>query len=303
MQQSAAPRRRLFALSAGLAAAALAAPGIARADSCAEDTLDRIKRTKTFNLGVRDATPPYGWKDANGNYLGFATDIARAIHAAVAKELGMAIELALTPVTSNTRIPLLQNGTIDMEAGATVITRARSQVVDFAVPVFLTSTEALVAADSGIKTTADLGGKRIGVPQGGGGENMFAALTKAGRVTPAATVIGFPDYPQGTLALQSGSIDAFATDGPIVYSMKDKQADPAKWRVFDLKADVELQAFPIRPESSRFKNVADLTIVAMFVSGEWNAIYDKYFGPHSASPFPKTDALAALALMNAWPER
>jgi len=303
MGKPVAPRRRLFALSAGIAAGALAAPAIARADNCTEDTLDRIKQTKTFNLGVREATPPYGWKDANGNYLGFATDIARAIHAAVGKELGMAIELAMTPVTSNTRIPLLQNGTIDMEAGATVITRARSKVVDFAVPVFLTSTEVLVPSDSPIKTVADLADKRIGVPQGGGGENMFTALTRSGRIRPAATVIGFPDYPQGILALQSGSVDAFSTDGPILYSMKDKQADPSKWRVFDLEADVELQAFPIRPESSRFKNVADLTIVEMFVSGEWDTIYDKYFGPHGVAPFPKTAALTAMALMNTWPER
>ena len=88
MAHPAAPRRRLFALSAGLAAGALAAPHIARADDCTEDTLDRIKRTRTLNLGVRDGTPPYGWKDANGNYVGFATDIARGIHAAVSTALG-----------------------------------------------------------------------------------------------------------------------------------------------------------------------------------------------------------------------
>ena len=105
------------------------------------------------------------------------------------------------------------------------------------------------------------------------------------------------------MALQSGSVDAFATDGPILFGMKDKAPDPSKWRVFDLQADVELQAFPIRPQSSRFKNVADLTIVGLFSSGEWDQIYNKYFGSKSASPFPKTDALKALAMMNVWPER
>ncbi len=300
MDQSTAPRRRLFALSAGFAAGVLAAPAIARADDCAEDTLDRIKRTKTFNLGVRDATLPYGWKDASGNYLGFATDIARAIHAAVSKELGTTIALSMTPVTSQTRLPLLQNGTIDMEAGATVITKSRAKIVDFAVPVFLTSTEILVPADSAIKTVKDLAGKRIGVPQGGGGENIFATLSQNGRVQPAAKVIGFPDHPQGFTALQTGSIDAYCTDGPILYSMKVKASDPAQWRVFDLEADVELQAFPIRPESSRFKRVADLTIVDLFSSGEWEKLYDKYFGPHGVAPFERTAALSTMARMNSW---
>jgi ABC-type amino acid transport substrate-binding protein len=295
-----APRRRLFALSAGFAAGTMAAPAVARADDCTEDTLDRIKRTKKFNLGVRDATPPYGWKGADGTYLGFATDIARAIHAAVGKELGTTIELTMTPVTGQTRLPLLQNGTIDMEAGATVITRSRAKIVDFAVPVFLTSTEILVPADSPIKTVKDLAGKRVGVPQGGGGENIFAGLTQNGRVRPAARVIGFPDHPQGFRALQTGSIDAYCTDGPILYSMKVKASDPSQWRVFDLEADVELQAFPIRPESSRFKSVADLTIVEMFASGEWEKIYDKYFGPHGVAPFERTAALDTMARMNAW---
>ena len=300
MDQPVAPRRRLFALSAGFAAGALAAPAIARADACTEDTLDRIKRTGKFNLGVRDATLPYGWKDANGNYVGFATDIARAIHAAVSKELGTQIELTMTPVTSQTRLPLLQNGTIDMEAGATVITKSRAKIVDFAVPVFLTSTEILVPADSPIKTTKDLAGKRVGIPQGGGGENIFATLAQNGRVRPAAKVIGFPDHPQGFTALQTGSIDAYCTDGPILYSMKVKAPDPSHWRVFDLEADVELQAFPIRPESSRFKSVADLTIVDLFSSGEWETIYDKYFGPHGVAPFERTAALSTMARMNAW---
>lgn len=303
MAKPATRRRRLFSVTAGLAAAALAAPAIARADTCAEDTLDRTRRTGKFNLGVREATPPYGWKDAAGNYVGFATEIGRAIHAALSKELGAAVELVPVPVTSQTRIPLLQNGTIDMEVGATVITRARSKVVDFTVPVFLTSTEVLVSADSGINGVPDLGGKRIGIPQGGGGENQFAALAKEGRIKPAATTVGFPDYPQGMMALQSGSVDAFATDGPILFGMRDKAPDPSKWRVFDLQADVELQAFPIRPQNSRFKNVADLTIVGLFSTGEWDQIYDKYFGPKSAAPFPKTDALQTLAVMNVWPER
>jgi ABC-type amino acid transport substrate-binding protein len=296
-------RRRLLAVSAGLSLGALAVPGTARAQGCAEDTLDRIKRTRTFNLGAREATPPYGYKDAAGHYVGFATEIAQAIHTGLEKALGGSITLNYVPVTSETRIPLLQNGRIDMEAGATVVTQARATVVDFSAPDFLTSTEVIVPADSPIKSLAGLAGKRIGVPSGGLEEAMYRALNEQGRLRPPVTTIGFPDHPQGFTALQTGSIDAYSSDGPILYGLRDKAPDPAKWRVFDPGVNTFLQAFPIRPESSQFKRVVDLTIVRMCASGEWDRLYDKYFGPKGVAPFPRTDALKTLVVMNSWPVR
>jgi glutamate/aspartate transport system substrate-binding protein len=298
-------RRRLLALSAGFGAGLLVPTGAARAQApqgCAEDTLDRIKRTGSFNLGAREATPPYGYKDAQGNYVGFATEIAQAVHANIEKELGGKITLNYVPVTSETRIPLLQNGTIDMEAGATVVTQARIKVVDFSVPDFLTSTEVLVPASSPIKTLADLAGKRLGVPQGGLEEAAYRALlTKKDKL--AVTTVGFPDHPQGFTALQTGTVDGYSSDGPILYGLKAKASDPSKWRVFDPGINTFLQAFPIRPESSKFKRVLDLTIVGLYASGGWDTLYEKYFGPHGVAPFPMTETLKALAVMNAWPER
>jgi glutamate/aspartate transport system substrate-binding protein len=300
-------RRAMMRLSArvGLASAALGLPfaGTAAAQSgaCVEDTLDKIKRTGVFALGARQSTPPYGYLDAQNNWVGFATDIARAIHANLANELKATIELKYVPVTSQTRIPLLQNGTIDMEAGATVVTRSRAKVVDFAVPHFLTSTEVIVRADGPIKTLADLAGKRIGVPLGGLEEALYRSLNQSGRLKPPVTTVAFPDHPQGFTALGTGTIDAYSSDGPIMYGLKAKAADPAQWRMFDPGANVFLQAFPIRPESSRFKSIADVTIVEAFASGEWDRLYDKYFGPHGVAPFEKSNALTTLALMNAWP--
>jgi ABC-type amino acid transport substrate-binding protein len=290
-------RRRLFAL-AGLGAGALAMPSVAIADDCVEDTLDRIKRTKKFNLGVRDATPPYGWKLADGTYTGFATDIARAIHAAVSKELGMTIELTTTPVTGQTRLPLLQNGTIDMEAGATVVTQARTKIVDFVIAHFLTSTEVMVMADSDIKSLADLAGKHIGVPQGGLEEPAYRDLNAKKTLNPPVRTIGFPDHPQGFTAMQTGSIDGYSTDGPILYGLAAKSP---KYRIVDININTFLQAFPIRPESSKFKRIADVTIAAMSANGEWAKLYDKYFGPSSQAPFPMTETLTAMVKMNSWP--
>ena len=159
--------RRGF-LSAGAAGvAAFLAPSSAKAVDAGEDTLDRIKSSGVFNIGVREAAPPYGFKDANGDYRGFSTDIGKAVYDAVNQELGGAIKANYVAVTSQTRIPLLQNGAIDLEAGATVMTIGRSKVVDFSIPHFVTSTSLLVLANSPIKVAADMAGKRIGIPQGG----------------------------------------------------------------------------------------------------------------------------------------
>lgn len=287
---------------ASLLVAAAGTPAAAQGAACVEDTLDKIKRTGAFQLGARQSTPPYGYVDAQNNWVGFATDIAKAIHANIEKELKTAIKLEYVAVTSQTRIPLLQNGTIDMEAGATVVTRARAKIVDFAAAHFLTSTEILVPADSPIKKVEDLAGKRIGVPQGGLEDPLYKSLNQSGRIKPAVTLIGYPDHPQGFTALQTGAIDAYTSDGPIMYGMMTKAQEPAKWRVFDPGLNTFLQAFPIRPESSRFKSIADATIVELCANGGWAKLYDQYFGPKSASPFEKTPALSMLELMNSWPE-
>jgi len=298
-------RRRLLSAAGGAGAAALllrARPARAQAAACTEDTLDKIKRTGEFQLGARQSTPPYGYVDAQNNWVGFATDIAKAIHAAIEKELKTSIKLNYVAVTSQTRIPLLQNGTIDMEAGATVVTRGRTKIVDFTAPHFLTSTEIIVPAASPIRKVEDLAGKRIGLPQGGLEDVLYKSLNQNGRLKPAVTIVSYPDHPQGFTALQTGAVDAYSSDGPIVFGMKTKAQDPSKWRVFDPGLNTFLQAFPVRPESSRFRSIADVTIVELCANGTWAQLYDKYFGPKSDTPFEKTPALAMLELMNSWPE-
>lgn len=294
-------RRRLLKLSAGLGVAALASPTVALAQApaaCAEDTLDRIQRTGTFNLGLRESAPPYGFKNAAGDYVGFATDMARAIYDAVNKELGGSIKLATIPVTSQTRIPLLQNATIDMEAGASVVTQGRSKVVDFIMPHFLTATAALVAKDSPIKSLADMAGKRVGIPQGGLEEAAYREINKKLGANPVRT-IGFPDHAQGITALQTGSVDVYSSDEPILFGLMGANRD--NWRVVNININSFLQSFLIRPESSKFKRIADVTLANTFISGQWDALFDKYFGPSSAAPVPMTDQLKTLVLMNSWP--
>jgi glutamate/aspartate transport system substrate-binding protein len=290
--------RRLLLTAAGIGAAALVAPARAQSQGCDEDTLDRIRRTGVFNLGVRDAAPPYGFKDADGHYTGFATELALAIYGAVNRELGGKIELANIPVTSATRIALLQNATIDMEAGASVVTQGRAKVVGFVMPHFLTSTAVLVPADSPIKSLADMSGKRIGVPQGGLEEAAYRALNARKATSSPVRTIGFPDHPQGLTALETGTIDAYSSDEPILWSFA---TEPGKWRIVEININSFQQAFLIRPSSAKFRWLADVALANVFASGQWTALYDKYFGAGSKTPQPLNDQLKTLVLMNSWP--
>jgi glutamate/aspartate transport system substrate-binding protein len=290
-------RRAMLKLSAALGGVALT-PAVAGAQTCPEDTLDRIQRTGVFNLGARESAPPYGFKDANGKYIGFATDLALMIYDAVNKELGGKIEINYVPVTSQTRIPLLQNATIDMEAGATVVTQGRAKVVDYVLSHFLTATSALVKADSPIKSFADLAGKRIGVPQGGLEEAAYREINSQNKLSSPVRTVGFPDHAQGVTALQTGTVDVYSSDEPILYGFAAKQKD---LRVFAIDINTFLQSCIIRPNSSKFKRIADVTVANAFAKGEWNKLFDKYFGPSSAAPQPLTEQLKTLVLMNSWP--
>jgi glutamate/aspartate transport system substrate-binding protein len=291
-------RRKLLMGSAVVGAAGMSilsssSPALA----AEEDTLDKIKSSGTFNLGAREATPPYGNKDQSGEYVGFATDIARAIYDAVNEELGGGIELNYVPVTSQTRIPLLQNGTIDMEAGATVITQGRKKVVDFTIPHFATATSMMVPADSSIASVSDISGKRIGIPQGGLEEAMFSVLNESGSLESPVRTIGFPDHTQGATALQTGSIDAYSSDEPILFGLG---GNTDAFRVVPLNLNAATQALLIRQGSNRFRLIADLTIAQLCASGKWHELYDAYFGAGGEN-IPLTEVASALARMNSWP--
>lgn len=274
----------------------------AAAASANETTLDKINRTGVFNLGARETTPPYGYLDKKNNYVGFSTEIAQRVQALLEKDLKKKIQIKYIPVTGRTRIPLLQNKTIDMEAGATVITKKREAVVDFSAPFFLTATFILVPADSSVKNAADLAGKRIGGHRGGLEEMLYTKkLVETGVLKKPAKFIGFENHTEGLTALQGGSIDAYTSDGPILYGLQKSTPDPGKWKVFDPEVNAFAQAFPMRENSSPFANIINLSVVEAFETGEWEALYQKYFVPVGL-PKDKPANLAFLERFNSWPD-
>ena len=165
-------------------------------------------------------------------------------------------------------------------------------------PHFLTATSALVKNDWPIKSFADLAGKRIGVPQGGLEEAAYREINSQNKLSSPVRTVGFPDHAQGVTALQTGTVDVYSSDEPILYGFAAKQKD---LRVFPININTFLQSCIIRPNSSKFKRIADVTLANAFAKGEWNKLFEKYFGPSSAAPQPLTDQLKTLVLMNSWP--
>jgi len=298
--------RRSMLKAGALGLGSLLVPGVvgtrkAAAAAPQETTIDRIKRTGAFNLGAREADPPYGYLDKQKN-VGFSTEIAEKVHERLEKELKTSIKINYIAVTGRTRIPLLLNNTIDMEAGATVITKERDKVVDFSIPFFLTATFILVPADSPIKKAADLSGRRIGGHRGGLEEMLYTKkLQKEGVLKTPVKFIGFENHSEGLTALQGGSIDAYTSDGPLLYGLQRSTPDPSKWRVFDPGVNAFAQAFPIRENSSGFANLINSTIVEICESGRWQELYQKYFVPVGL-PKELDDTLKFLLRINSWPE-
>jgi len=282
----------------------LIVPGIvgtrkAAAATPQETTIDRIKRSGVFNLGAREADPPYGFLDKD-KHVGFSTEIAQKVHERLEKELKTSLKLNYVAVTSRTRIPLLLNGTIDMEAGATVITKDRVKVVDFSIPFFLTASYLLVPADSPIRRVADLSGKRLGGPRGGLQEMLFTKkLQKEGVFKSPVRFIGFENPSEGLTALQGGSVDAYTNDAPLIYGLLKSTPDPAKWRAFDPAVDASPQAFPLRQYSSSFASLINLAIVDLCEGGGWLELYQKYFVPVGLPKEPD-ETSRFLVRMNSW---
>jgi len=294
-------RRSLLSKAATVGIATVAATPLfhghvarAQGSGCPEPTLDKIKRVSEFSVGARQGVFPFGYLDADNKWTGISTEIAREVHKAIEKELNQSVKLNLVPVTSQTRIPLLINGTVDMDAGTTVVTQARLKVVDFCTPFLATGLDLLLPADSQIKSWKDLAGKRLGTVQGGFDSELYANLNKAGKISPPVEVIAYRDQPDAFQALVNGAVDVYSSDGPILAGMRARAAKPQAWKIFDPEISSELYAFAVRQNDAKFRTLVDSTLVGLFHSGRFMELYDQFLGPNSKVPLPIDSNMKAL---------
>jgi glutamate/aspartate transport system substrate-binding protein len=273
-----------------LAAAAAFVAGAAQA----ADTLTKIKDTGTITLGVRESSGALAYTLGDGKYTGFHTEMAQHIAADLQKSLGLAkLDVKYQPVTSQNRIPLVQNGTVDLECGSTTNTAARQKDVAFAVTTYVEEVRIAVKASSGITSIAQLNGRNVATTTGTTSVQLLRKHERANGVD-FKEIFG-KDHADSFLLLEGGRADAFVMDGQILAGNIARAKNPADFKIVGEVLSVEPIACMLRKDEPAFKKAVDASIVAMIKSGELAKLYDKWF----MQPIPPTNTRVGLPLSDA----
>jgi glutamate/aspartate transport system substrate-binding protein len=259
-----------------LAATVLAALGTMLATSAqAEDTIAKVKASGSITMGVRDSSGALSYTLGDGKYAGYHVEVCQRIIAAVEKAAGKKLEIKYTPVTSQNRIPLVQNGTVDIECGSTTNNATRQKDVSFVVTTYVEEVRIAVKANGGITNIAQLNGRNVATTTG---TTSVQLLRKHERATGVdfKEVFG-KDHADSFLLLESGRADAFVMDGQILAGNIATAKNPADFKIVGEVLSVEPIAIMIRKDDPALKTLADDTVKAMIKSGELAKMYDKWF--------------------------
>lgn len=263
---------RLMALA--VSSALLAAPAMA-------DTLQKIKDTGTITIGHRESSIPFSYLDGNQKPVGYSMELCNKIVDAVKKELKMpALVTKLTPVTSQTRIPLMTNGTIDLECGSTTNSLERQKQVAFGVTTFVSPVRMVVKADSGIKTLDDLNGKAVATTTGTTSDRYIKQNEK-GHNIDVKNVYG-KDHAESFLMVETGRASAFVMDEVLLAGFVANAKNPKDFAIVGPALSTEPYGIMLRKDDPQFKALVDKTLSGLMKSGEINKIYAKWF----TSPIP-----------------
>ena len=266
-------------LGAAIAAALISTPVFAAELT---GTLKKIKESGTITLGHRDSSIPFSYiADASGKPVGYSHDIQLAIVEGLKKQLDMPdLKVKYNLVTSQTRIPLVQNGTVDVECGSTTNNAERAQQVDFSVGIFEIGTRLLSKAGSTYKDFDDLKGKNVVTTAGTTSERILKAMNADKQM--GMNVISAKDHGEAFQMLESGRAVAFMMDDALLAGEMAKAKKPTDWAVTGTPQSYEIYGCMVRKDDAPFKKAVDDAIVATYKSGDINKIYAKWF----QSPIP-----------------
>jgi glutamate/aspartate transport system substrate-binding protein len=257
-----------------LAAVALLATGVAQAQ--ANDTLKKIKDSGTVTMGVRESSSPLSYTLGDGKFAGYHVEICQKVLADVQKQLGLAkLDIKYQPVTSQNRIPLVTNGTVDIECGSTTNNATRQKDVAFAPTTYMEEVRIAVKANSGITSIAQLAGKKVATTTGTTSVQHLRKHERGANIN-FDEVFG-KDHADSFLLLESGRADAFVMDGALLAGNIAKAKNPADFKIVGEVLSVEPIAIMYRKDDPAFKKAVDDSVKAMMASGEIAKIYDKWF--------------------------
>lgn len=269
------------------AVTALAATG---ALAQANDTIAKAKSTGVVTMGVRESSGALSYTLGDGKFAGFHVEVCQRILAELEKQAGRKLEVKYQPVTSQNRIPLVQNGTVDIECGSTTNNATRQKDVSFLNTTYVEEVRIAVKANSGINSIAQLNGKTVATTTG---TTSVQHLRKHERATGVdfKEVFG-KDHADSFLLLESGRADAFVMDGSILAGNISNAKNPADFRIVGEVLNVEPIAIMIRKEDAGLKKLGNDVIATLVKNGEMNKLWDKWF----LQPIPPKNIKVGLAL-------
>jgi glutamate/aspartate transport system substrate-binding protein len=273
------PRKRLMRIAPHLLGAAIAVALLSTAVQASEltGTLKKIKESGSITLGHRDASIPFSYLGNDPSQpIGYSHDLQLKVVAAIKEQLQLPeLKVRYALVTSQTRIPLVQNGTVDLECGSTTNNVERQQQVDFSLGIFEVGTRLLTKKTSGINDFADLKGKNVVTTAGTTSERLLKSMNADQQM--GMNIISAKDHGESFLMLESSRAVAFMMDDALLYGEMAKAKKPDDWAVVGKPQSFEIYGCVVRKGDPEFKQAVDTAISATFKSGEINTIYDKWF--------------------------
>ncbi|MCJ2136391.1 amino acid ABC transporter substrate-binding protein [Methylobacterium sp. J-026] len=240
-------------------------------------TLKKVKETGRISLGFRDASVPFSFLDADQKPIGYAMDICHVIVDAVKEKLGMpGLEVRLTGVTSATRIPLIANGTIDLECGSTTNTAERHNQVAFTNTDFLTATRYVSKRSAGLRTIEDLKGKTVVSTSGTINLKQINEANTARKL--GLTILPAVDHAEAFLMVQTGRAAAFVMDDVLLAALVAGSRDPSSFEIStEALSHPEPYGIMLRKDDPAFKAVANAATTKLYAGPGGRALYDRWF--------------------------
>jgi glutamate/aspartate transport system substrate-binding protein len=259
--------------------------------SAQQSTLDKMRSSGAVTMGVRESSGALSYTLGDGKYAGFHVEICNTVLRDIQKQLNMkTLDIKYSPVTSQNRIPLLQNGTVDIECGSTTNNATRQKDVAFAVTTYVEEIRIAVKANSGITSLNQLNGRKVATTTG---TTSVQLLRKHERATGVnfEEIFG-KDHADSFLLLESGRADAFVMDGSILAGNIANARNPGDYRIVGEVIAVEPIAIMMRKDDPSFKKAVDESIIKMMKDGTLTKLWDKWF----MQPIPPKNARVGLAL-------
>jgi glutamate/aspartate transport system substrate-binding protein len=264
---------RRFAIAATLATSLMSAPVLAQELT---GTLKKIKDSGVITLGHRESSIPFSYYDDKQQVVGYSQDMMLKAVEAIKADLQLAkLDIKLLPVTSENRITLVQNGSVDLECGSATNTAERREQVSFSYSIFVAGTRLMTKTSSGIKDFPDLAGKNVVTTAGTTSERLLRKMNEDNNMK--MKIISAKDHGEAFLILESGRAAAFVMDEVLLFGEMAKAKDAREWTVVGTPQSYEAYGCMMRKDDPAFKKVVDAALGKVMTSGEADKLYAKWF--------------------------